>query len=489
MSDATGTPLSELLVQWRARNVRVPAEVGAFVVLEVSEALLGGPAVLGASEVRVAEDGTVTLPASRIPASPEDAARAITALLGSVLVAAGTVAPPALVRVAEAAPPTGASCLEQLRDDLEAALVPLNRQAARRVLARLVREARREPARATEFTSPAEQLDRELKPLVAPRTGPGQDAATDPIDALLADTADAQATLFEGAPSMLLPAAEEPATIAMSSPGSLEAPEEAPRDDAPRSPSERAAPAIRRDAERAAEPSARHAERAGFGEPPARGGTLGYVAAFVLVALVSGAALLVMRPDLLARLGGEAAGPEATGAENGRVGTLTISTRTPDAEVLRFVGRAPVTLPALCSTSPCEVVAVLEGHAAARGVVGADEAGADEAGAVELTLAPLAPGADPLALGAPLLPRSADARGGDGGARVVTDPPGAKVYVVVGRAPDVRLDGLPTDEVIEVLVAAEGFDTERLLVAPSDWTEGEEGGLRAGLTATLRPAE
>ena len=486
MSDATGTPLSELLVQWRARNVRVPAEVGAFVVLEVSEALLGGPAVLGASEVRVAEDGTVTLPASRIPASPEDAARAITALLGSVLVAAGTVAPPALVRVAEAAPPTGASCLEQLRDDLEAALVPLNRQAARRVLARLVREARREPARATEFTSPAEQLDRELGPLVAPRTGPGQDAATDPIDALLADTADAQATLFEGAPSMLLPAAEEPATIAMSSPGSLEAPEEVPRDDAPRSPSERAAPAIRRDAERAAEPSARHAERAGFGEPPARGGTLGYVAAFVLVALVSGAALLVMRPDLLARLGGEAAGPEATGAENGRVGTLTISTRTPDAEVLRFVGRAPVTLPGLSPTSPSEVVAVLEGHAPARGVIGGDAGGAD---AIELTLAPLSAGADPFALGASLLARPTAAPGGDGSARVETDPPGAKVYVVVGRAPDVRLDGLPTDEVIEVLVAAEGFDTERLLVAPSDWTEGEEGGLRAGLTATLRPAE
>jgi hypothetical protein len=488
MSDAASTPLSELLAQWKARNVRVPAEVGAFVVLEVAEGLLGAPSVLGASEVRVAEDGVVTLPASRAPASPEDAARAVTALLGSVLVAAGTVAPPALVRVAEAAPPTGAACLEQLRDDLEAALVPLNRQAARRVLARLVREARREPARPAEPTSPVEQLDRELGPLVAPRTG-SDAGAPDPIDALLADTADAQATLFEGAPSMLLPATEDPATIAMSSPGILEAPPEAARDEAPQPPAEQALASGRRDGERAAEPSRRSGERAGFDERTAQGGTLGYVAAFVVVALLSGAALLALRPELLGRLGGEPAAPETPDSEGARLGTLTIATSTPNAEVLRFVGRTPLDLPALSSTSPSEVALVLPGHAAVRGVIGGDGRGAEEGASIELALSPLAPGADALALGTPLLARTDAARSGDAHARIVSDPPGAKVYLVVGTEPEARLPDLPTDEVIEILVAAEGFDTERLLLAPSDWTEGEDGALRAGLTASLRPAE
>jgi hypothetical protein len=490
MSDAAGTPLSELLAQWKARNVRVPADVGAFVVLEVTEGLLGGPAVLGASDVRVAEDGAVTLPTSRVPASPEDAARAITALLGSVLVAAGSVAPPALVRVAEAAPPTGASCLDRLRDDLEAALVPLNRQAARRVLARLVRESRRELARAAEPASPVERLDRELGPLVTPRAGAGPAQAADPIDALLADTADAQATLFEGAPSTLLPATEDPATIAMSSPGNLEAPPEAPEGEPPRPPAERAAgPSRRRDPPRPTEPSTEDGERAVSGDPPTRGGTLGYVAAFVTVALLSGAALLALRPDLLARLRGEPAPPERHDASPARLGTLTIATGATDAEVLRFVGRAPVTLSALSSASSSEIVAVLEGHAAARSVIGPGERGADEVPSVELTLAPLVPGADPLALGTPLRSGSSPLGVGEGRARVVTRPAGAKVHLVVGRGPEVRLEGLPTDEVIELLVAAEGYATERLLVAPSDWTESEDGGLRASLHASLRASD
>jgi len=56
--------------------------------------------------------------------------------------------------------------LQQLHDQLEAALVPLNRDALHRVLARLAREAQRESQRAGENAPDRAELERELASMI-----------------------------------------------------------------------------------------------------------------------------------------------------------------------------------------------------------------------------------------------------------------------------------------------------------------------------------
>ena len=70
--------------------------------------------------------------------------------------------------------------------------------------------------------------------------------------------------------------------------------------------------------------------------------------------------------------------------------------------------------------------------------------------------------------------------------RVVTSPPGAKVYLLVGFTPDVRVENVGTEEVVELLVFLEGHEVERVVVAPSDWHDTEDGTRSAELDVTLR---
>ena len=72
--------------------------------------------------------------------------------------------------------------------------------------------------------------------------------------------------------------------------------------------------------------------------------------------------------------------------------------------------------------------------------------------------------------------------------RIVTAPPGAKVYQLVGFTPDVRIADVRADEIAELIVFAAGHLPQRVVVGPSDWR------LRAGvrsaevsLTLVARP--
>lgn len=157
--------LDELLRSLKERSVRMPADIGAFIALEATENIVDAPRLLTTERVALTDEGDVGV-AEGAPCETAQAAQAVTELLGALLVAAGTGVPSAMVQLVETPAPTGTGALEALRDQIEAALVPLNREAARRVLGRMIRESR--------------------KPVVE-RADASKDALDDAVDALVGE--------------------------------------------------------------------------------------------------------------------------------------------------------------------------------------------------------------------------------------------------------------------------------------------------------------
>ena len=94
-------------------------------------------------------------------------------------------------------------------------------------------------------------------------------------------------------------------------------------------------------------------------------------------------------------------------------------------------------------------------------------------------------------MGPTTLPR--DALGAPSGVlgtvRVITNPPGAKVYLLVGYSPSVVIENAATDNVIELLIFHEGHPMGHEVVRPSDWTQTDDGSKRAQVSVTLEGAE
>lgn len=146
----------ELVRTLQRRGIPLPSEIGAFVVLEACERLLGRPALLTTRDIVITEQGDVEC-AERPRYDTE--AQAVTALLGvlaELLVGAAPGVPNMLLDLVEHGPNEQRLTLALLRSDLEACLLPLNRGATKRVLSRLVREVRKGPAPSSE---PAQELD------------------------------------------------------------------------------------------------------------------------------------------------------------------------------------------------------------------------------------------------------------------------------------------------------------------------------------------
>ncbi|HBQ16736.1 MAG TPA: hypothetical protein DEF51_38255 [Myxococcales bacterium] len=68
---------------------------------------------------------------------------------------------------------------------------------------------------------------------------------------------------------------------------------------------------------------------------------------------------------------------------------------------------------------------------------------------------------------------------------MITNPPGAKVYVLVGFAPSVVVENVRTDAPIELLVYHEGHPVLRHTIAPEVWEENEDGSKRASASLAL----
>jgi hypothetical protein len=158
--------VGELVEELEQRGDRLPFEIGAFVALEACEGLLQESVKLEPDDVRVTLEGSVVVAESAPPAAPEEAADSLVSVLARLLIAAGPGVPPYLLQLVKETKtghtPRG---LRDLHDAIEASLIPINRGASRRVLARLVRESDRPPAPETPQVDP-HALDAELDELL-----------------------------------------------------------------------------------------------------------------------------------------------------------------------------------------------------------------------------------------------------------------------------------------------------------------------------------
>jgi hypothetical protein len=128
----------DLLSAAEAGRLRVPVEVGAFIVLQCVEELAERPRAFTASDVVLDESGKVHIHGSGAPGEHE-ATLAATQLLRRLLLASAGASPSALLSWLERSQGARKLELESMRDEVEAALVPLNREAATRLLARFIR--------------------------------------------------------------------------------------------------------------------------------------------------------------------------------------------------------------------------------------------------------------------------------------------------------------------------------------------------------------
>jgi hypothetical protein len=130
--------LLEVLLAARARAVPLPAESAGYLLLSLSEKAVQAPRRIELSAVELdAEGGVQILAGEAVGAEPLE--QGLRQALSELLTAASSPGP-SLLRAA-ARPATGQ--LEAFVGELERALVPVNRTAARRALVRLCRETER----------------------------------------------------------------------------------------------------------------------------------------------------------------------------------------------------------------------------------------------------------------------------------------------------------------------------------------------------------
>lgn len=518
-----GATIEELVRTLKARRVRVPAEIGTFVALECAEHLLDGPALVTMKDVRLSEDGFVSLFVTPGSASEEASAQSLVTMLASLLVAAGTAVPAPLIGIVESGGPTGPQALAELRDMLEAALVPLNRQAARRVLSRMIREARR-PATERPTAAASAGLDDAIDALLdgeatarypatfdpGPASGPAPARShassrppvlrppSRPVERPSPPAEELSRPVEEPPPSVVPPVAPAEPVVA---PPAAQLPVASPVVAVPIGATAESRAAPRAAALRAAPEQGPRAPRpielTDDLPPPSRGGGAWLVLATV-VAGIAVAALVVarQRPDLVDRALGR---PSADAQPDAAVrppppieaGTLEVRSTPAGAQVFLFVGRGPAVVDDLPSGVAHEFLVVAEGRAPQRVIVPPDATWETSESGRRYELAaqagpPIEEGVDPASvpLGPSLMPREPGSPGDLGSVRVVTNPPGAKVFMLIGFTPDVHVENLPTDQAYELLVWAEGHRLERALVGPSDWA-GEGSAQTASVDVAL----
>lgn len=577
--------VTDLVDRHRRGGQRLPFEIGAFVALEVAERLVEAPVYLDPGDVRITEDGQVELvPMDETPVAPREAARGLVDVLTRLLLAAGSGVPPVLLSLVDEGtgqPPSSASNLAALRDELEASLVPLNRGAARRVLARIVREHLGEAGGPRRAAAPLSSTA--TTPLVPPPSSPGARGtapsmapaeANRAIDALFDDadlapdegtapprpwipsqkrtlvgpgpgveTGQAAGAASRGMPARpaAAPAAPggagspprpggsvpPPPTRARGGPagGSIRVPDRGPRSDPP-SPRPDRPQSYRPPAPDSGRPPGGAAETAPgdddlsaglgrFSTRPPSGNRSGLWWALVFVGLAAGLAGLVvwLRPDVLGRIRGEPDPAEEAArqaaaareqeqealleAHRARYGDLVVEVSPPRSQVLLLVGTGPATAEQLPVGVAYEFVAIADGRAPARAVVPADAEWEtpepDDAPRYELAIqaGPRTDGeAGSLELGPSQLPREVGRPGSTlGTVRVVTNPRGAKVYLLIGFAPEVRVRDLPTDQPQELLVYREGYEPRRVVVEADRFADDGSGERVARLRVDLTPRE
>ena len=128
--------LDDVLAVVAAKRVPLAPELAGYLTLEIAEGPAAREGEVDPRGVFVGEEGTVAVVRSK---REGDAEASIRALLAKLLEASGTQTP----ALAAAARKRAGGGVPALVEELEAALIPVNRAAGRRALARLTREVKR----------------------------------------------------------------------------------------------------------------------------------------------------------------------------------------------------------------------------------------------------------------------------------------------------------------------------------------------------------
>ncbi|MBX3208099.1 MAG: hypothetical protein KF764_23840 [Labilithrix sp.] len=135
----TSVTLDDVFTVVEAKRVPLAPELAGYLTLEVADGTDAGSGDVDPKTVFISEEGTVALVRPKKDAVTGDAEASVRALLAKLLDASGS-GTPALTTAAKRKPGNG---LPALVEELEAALIPVNRAAGRRALARLAREVKR----------------------------------------------------------------------------------------------------------------------------------------------------------------------------------------------------------------------------------------------------------------------------------------------------------------------------------------------------------
>ena len=440
-----------LVEEMRENEKRLPFEIGAFVALEACENLLQLPTAVTSKDVSIRDDGSICIAAAKEIESV-DAASALREVLARLLVASGSEVPPRLMSVVEKEESWD---LERLRNELEASLVPLNRAAARRVLSRFIRDLRRTsnstrpPLRESPVASVVEGLDADLDALLSGHDGTRSSApAGKPMEVTI-DLNKSTAHKREVPLSMELPR-DEGLPFAGGRIGELQ-----PIDD--------------------------HAnERKPFRL---------YFIVLLIGLLFIGGYLFRERLFSIQDEEYEAEGivaqeqePHQGMAEMGLVGDLHVQVSSTNAQIFLYIDRGPAIASDLPLGIAHEFLAIADGREPTRAVVSADARWTplQENGVLQYELAMQTGDQDMafhnLVLGQTRLDRASMGRatGERGQVRVVTTPPGARVFVLIGFG-SADVTNIRRDVPHELLVYEEGKTAQRVFVGPSDWRQTPQG--------------
>lgn len=551
--------VGQLVEELEQRGDRLPFEIGAFVALEACEGLLQQTVKLEPDDVRVTIEGAVVVSDSARPAAPEEASRSLMSVLARLLVAAGPGVPPHLLQlVKEGTQGDAPRGLRDLHDAIEASLIPINRGASRRVLARLVRESDR-PSALDLAQVDSHALDAELDELlrdpvsrsfeVAPAPPSGGIATLEEDEAVTErirvpnairgaadpDVGEASTHGDRGSGAgersdagAETGAAHEPSSRPKSFPPPLphaaqaaaarkpmempepitatirkwipeEEPTSEPTPPFTPAPATETAPAsapapvsapVSASASVSASPSAESPipsrDRPSLAEsPPTRRGGWGI---FLIAGVLGlGVYALIASGRLEAWLEPTASAPAV---EAPPAGAIDLTVTPADAQIFVFVGRGPATAERLSVEKAHEFVVFDRGLRPARASVPRQASWDTTRGAplyeLAVQTAPIEATTDAIDLGAPETePSDGTATGNLGAVRVITNPPGAKVYRFVGLGPTARIAVTSIHEGQELLVYHPGYETRRAVIGPSDWQPSENGLHRATLTVQL----
>ena len=167
--------LSEVKRAAKAHRAPLAGESAGYLVLAIADQVLSAPRLVDATDIQLTEDGALRVLSGRASSEAEAELSLRRALDQLLLVASSGSA--ALTRASRRTAPIGLSGFVR---ELEAALIPVNRAAARRALARVQRETSRALASGS---LPAEEPESAVMPVqAAPASAPAPlTASTEPL--------------------------------------------------------------------------------------------------------------------------------------------------------------------------------------------------------------------------------------------------------------------------------------------------------------------